>query len=174
VAYSDLAYYAYGAAAPREKVATYVREHGADGMRRALRGLMGLGATDPATQWANLVASYEWINAHPLADNASEDTKHVRAVLLAALVHAQAVLQSSTTTPAAKDAAFQAAVREYQTYRAAVGATEMPSKLALWLADLGLDIGKPLVKVAVLGAVALAGVIILPPLLRRAGGSKSW
>jgi hypothetical protein len=166
---SDLAYYAYGAAPALEKVRTYVQEQGV----RHLVGLArrGLGATDAATQMANVVAGYEWMNAHPLADDASEDTKQTRALVLAALVHAQNLLQSGPS--AAADTAYTTAMTQYRAHAAAMTAKETPSAFSLWLAGLGLDLANPVAKIALYGALGLGAYLVVPVLLRKAGGTRT-
>lgn len=128
--------------------------------------------TDP--RWQRLLANYQWLNDHPLPDNADPDTVAERALVIAALVHAQNMLQG--TDAAAADQAFQAANDSYNAFKAQQTAQETPSGLALWLSDLGLNIASPVAKVAGLAALVIGAVILAPVVtaaVGRAGASKS-
>lgn len=128
------------------------------------RSVFALGATlTRDQQWANLIASMEYVNANPLPDNAPADTVQTRQLLVAALVRAENALQGSDQ--AAADAAYAQAQQAYQQFASKQRAAETPSGLALWLSGLGLDVAGPVEKIALgLGAVLVA-VLIVPPLI---------
>lgn len=124
--------------------------------------VFGLGATPTDVQWANLLAAYEWVNAHPLAADASPDTVNARSLVLAALVAAQTKLQAAGTGGSA-DPTYQAAMRRYQAFRAQMQAQETPSDFMLWLSNLPDTIRKLLP----LAALGLGAYLLLPVLTRR-------
>ena len=176
---------------PKQAVSTYVREHGMAG----LRGLGQAVASDVA--WSNLIASYQWVNDHPLleedmvtADEFNQPALYAqqeadfqaatqtRALLLAALAAAQAKLQqqpdSGSTSPE-----YQQAAATYNAYKAQAYQADMPSPFAL--NPLGalfgkgglLDLSTTLGKVAVYGGTVLAAYVLLPRVMRGMRGSKS-
>jgi hypothetical protein len=117
-------------------------------------------------QWANLLASMDWLNAHPLSDSAPPDTVATRNLVLAALVKAQNALQGGD--PTAADTAYAAADQAYRQYAAQQHEKETPSGLALWLSGLGIDLASPIAKYATLAAVGLVALLVVPPVLTRA------
>jgi len=169
VAYSDLS--AYALMTPREAVSTYVREHG-------LAGLRGLGqAVSSDVAWANLIASYNWINDHPLPDDAPADAVQARQLVIAALVAAQNKLQADPTSGSTSPE-FQQAAATYNTYKQAAYQADMPSPFAMSLANIfgsgGLfDLSTTFGKVAVYGGALLAAWVLLPRVMAGMRGSKS-
>lgn len=125
-------------------------------------------------QWQNLLAQMDYVNAHPLPDDASADTVQTRQLVIAALARAEATLQG--TDQAAADTAYQDAQTAYQQFAAQQKEKETPSGLALWLAGLGLDLGSPLAKLGLYAGVGLVAYLALPFVVRAvsSGGSKSW
>jgi hypothetical protein len=151
-----------------------------------------LGAVPPDDpRWQTLLANYEWVNAHPLIESdlvradpyedpggyaaqeaAYQDAVQTRTLVLAALTHAQNVLQG--TDNAAADQAFQDAQATYGAYVQQVKAKEMPSGFLLWLSNL--DVPGRLLKVGGLVAAGAALYFLAPvavAAIGRAGGSKS-
>ena len=157
--YSDLAYFAYGRGSLGEKVGVYVREHGLAGLRDAVT---------PAVAARNIADMDAWLAAHPLAADASEETRQERALMVAALERARAQTATAAQQQAAA-ATFATAQRRYQVFAAAQSAKETPSAFALWLADHGLDLTGTLGKVALFGALGLAAYLVLPMLMPRRG-----
>lgn len=164
--FSDLSYYA---TAPfGESVRTYVKEHG-------LRGLGQAVSSDVA--WANVIAGYQWINDHPLPDNAPDDAVQARNLVVAALVAAQNKLQQMPSSGTASPEYRQAAAT-YAQYKAQAYQRDMPSPFALSLANFfgaggPLDLSSTLNKVVVYGGAVLAAYVLLPRLMAGMRGSKS-
>jgi hypothetical protein len=166
--YSDLSYYA-GDAPMAAKVGTYLREHG---------GLRGLGAAVSSNvAWSNLMEGYQWINDHPLSDDAPADAVQTRALVVAALTAAQAKLQSEPGSGASSPE-YQQAAATYNSYKAKAYQQDMPSPFMLSLANIFgpgsfLDLSKLPGKLVVYGGALLAAYVLLPRVLQGMRGSKS-
>jgi hypothetical protein len=173
---SDLAYYAYGTAPALEKVRTYVQEQGV----RHLVGLArrGLGDTSAADMSANIVLVQEWLNAHMLDQfSTNPDVVSAYNLQVRALANARNVAANAST--ATTQAAFDAAAAANTARVAATKVAETPSPFMMGLSSLGDaftpgNLGTTLQKIAVIGAIGLGAYLVVPVLLRKAGGSRTW
>lgn len=162
----DLAYFADSRIPVSRRFATLYQEQGGlAGIRTRLLG-------DPVIQQQNLAAMEAFVNSHPLAPDASDDTRQTRDLLVAAIAHAKAVLANGDAGTAQADQAFQQARASYQDFTARQYGNEMPSPLALALSNIGLDVSSTVGKVALWGGLAL-GAYLLLPMLMRAGSRRS-